>query len=84
MINRPKQQSVDETNCSLQLNNGLVQDISYLTVKDVAGILKVSSDTVYRLLDNRKIPFYLFGGCKRIKLSDLKEYLDLCFVQASK
>jgi len=77
--------SETETICSLQLNNELVSGVpSYLTVKEVAEILRVSPDSVYRLLDKRDIPFYQLGGSRRISVDDLQKYLDACYVQARK
>jgi len=84
MLNKLKQ-SESEDVCSLQFTHELVQGTqSYLTVKEVAEVLKVSRDTVYRLLEKRDIPFYQFGGCRRIATSDLKQYLNSCLVQAQK
>lgn len=72
--------SENETICSLQSNNELVG--LFLTVKEVSEALRVSEDTIYRLLDKRNIPFHRIGGCKRILLTDLREYLKTSRIQA--
>ena len=72
--------SENETICSLQSNKELVG--LFLTVKEVSEALRVSEDTVYRLLDKRDLPFHRIGGCKRILLSDLREYIKKSKIQA--
>jgi excisionase family DNA binding protein len=83
MLNKPKK-SDTRTICSLQSNTELVSLFSLVTVKEVSEALRVSRDTVYRLLDNRKLPFHMIGGCKRIAISDLQNYLIANKVQAHK
>lgn len=73
MINMPNI-SEKEAICSLQPNNEFVG--MFLTVAEVANILVVSRDTIYRLLDKRKLAYHSIGGCKRIHKDDLKLYLD--------
>ena len=81
MILKPNR-SDKETICSLQFTNELVVEFKFLTVKEVSEVLRVSTDTIYRLLDNRKLPFHMIGGCKRIMLKDLQHYLDQNKIQA--
>ncbi len=81
MIHMPKK-TVNETICSLQSSNELVGMFGFMTVKEVSEVLKVSRDTVYRLLDSRDLPFHMIGGCKRILLTDLKQYLAKTRIQA--
>ncbi len=69
--------SEHETTCSLQYNNELFE--TFLTVKEIAKILQVSNDTVYRLLDERKLSFYFFGRCKKISITDLMDFLTVCY-----
>jgi len=47
-----------------------------LTVNEVAGILRVSNMTVYRLLKSGQIPAIRVGKNYRIKESDVNDYLD--------
>lgn len=47
-----------------------------LTVKQAAAQLAVSERTVYRLLDEKKIPRIKMGGCARIRQDDLDNYIE--------
>lgn len=46
-----------------------------LTVKDVAGLLKVSECTIYRLLTDRQIPAFRIGGDWRFHREQLQEWI---------
>ncbi len=47
-----------------------------LTVNEVAGILRVSKMTVYRLVKSGQIPAIRVGKNYRIKESDVNKYLS--------
>jgi excisionase family DNA binding protein len=47
-----------------------------LTVNEVAGILRVSNMTVYRLVKSGQIPAIRVGKNYRIKESDVNDYLS--------
>ncbi len=47
-----------------------------LTVNEVAGILRVSNMTVYRLVKSGQIPAIRVGKNYRIKESDVNKYLS--------
>ena len=49
--------------------------IELLTIKDVAGLLKVSVASVRRLQQGRHLPFIKVGGSVRFAKSDIIEYL---------
>jgi excisionase family DNA binding protein len=62
--------------CSLKdMSIDLGPTTELLTIADVARILKVSESTVWRLKQQRRIPFLKVGGCVRISNEDLKSYL---------
>ena len=46
-----------------------------LTVSEVAEILRVSTKTVYKLINEEKIPAVKVGRAKRITKADLLDYL---------
>jgi excisionase family DNA binding protein len=46
-----------------------------LTVEEVADILRVSTQTVRRLIDDKELKAYRVRGQWRIKREDLDEYL---------
>lgn len=51
-------------------------EIEMLTVKDVADYLKLGPTTVYRLLNEGKIPAFKAGKQWRIRLGDLQRYIE--------
>ena len=68
--------SENESDCSLQLTSEPERLFNLLTVKEVAVALRVSRDTVYRLVDSRELTSNVIGGCMRIALDDLKTYVE--------
>ena len=46
----------------------------YLTVKEVAKIMRVSPITIYRWLKKQTIPAYKFGDTWRFSASEIIEY----------
>jgi excisionase family DNA binding protein len=51
-------------------------DERYMTLPEVAELLKVSRRTVYRWIKNGELPAIQFESQYRITESDLKEFLD--------
>lgn len=47
-----------------------------LTLKDVAEHLKVTEKTIYRLLNEDKIPAFKVGGSWRFKKSQIDEWIE--------
>ena len=45
-----------------------------LTVKDVAGLLNISEKTVYRWIDERKLPGYRLSGQYRFNRAELLDW----------
>jgi excisionase family DNA binding protein len=54
----------------------------YLTVAEVAGLLRVSNMTVYRLIEAGDLPAGRVGKSFRIREVDLDKYLADSFNQA--
>ena len=46
-----------------------------ITPEDLTKILNISKSSVYRLVDNRSLPFYKVGGNLRFSLTDIDSYL---------
>lgn len=46
-----------------------------ITPEDLTKILNISKSSVYRLVDNRSLPFYKVGGNLRFSLTDIGRYL---------
>lgn len=53
---------------------------SMLSVQAVSTELAVSAATVYRIVDQRLLPFYRIHGSLRIARTDLDAYLARCLV----
>ena len=57
-----------------------MDSIKFLTVKQMANILTVTSTTIYRYLKAGKLTFYKFGKEYRVYKKDFKEFLASCKV----
>jgi excisionase family DNA binding protein len=53
-----------------------------LTIPDVAATLKISTATVRRLQQQRKLPFVKIGGSIRFERSDIASYVATRRVRA--
>lgn len=54
----------------------------FLTVAEVAGLLRVSTMTVYRLINARQLPAVRVGKSYRIAEDDVDRYLAEGYTQA--
>ncbi len=50
--------------------------LQLLTLDELAGWLKISKPSVYRLVQKRQIPFYKVGGSLRFGKNDIMSYLQ--------
>jgi excisionase family DNA binding protein len=50
-------------------------DIEILTLPQVAGFLKVTDRTIYRLVAARKIPAFKVGGTWRFSAADIQKWI---------
>ncbi|MFZ2502732.1 MAG: helix-turn-helix domain-containing protein [Nocardioides sp.] len=57
-------------------------DIKFLTVAEVAAMVRVSKMTVYRMLHNGEIPALRVGRSFRVKEGDVHEYLEKSYYSA--
>jgi excisionase family DNA binding protein len=55
---------------------------SFVTVGEVAGMLRVSNMTVYRLVQSGQLPAVRIGRSYRIRQEDVDRYLGAQFTQA--
>lgn len=53
-----------------------------ITPEELASILRMSKPSVYRLIEQRKIPFYKISGSLRFKLSDIEKYINSSRIDA--
>ncbi|MFP5316771.1 MAG: helix-turn-helix domain-containing protein [Acidimicrobiia bacterium] len=54
----------------------------FLTVAEVAGMLRVSTMTVYRLIKNGQLPAARVGKSYRVREEDVDRYLASSYNQA--
>ena len=47
-----------------------------LKVEDVAALIQISAKTIYRYVENGKIPFCKIGGFVRFKPSEIEKWLE--------
>ena len=57
------------------------QDTNLMTVEDVAALLKVEKQLVYKLKRDRKIPFIKIGGVIRFRRVDVDEWIEQSIVK---
>lgn len=54
-----------------------LSDVRFLTVAEVAGLMRVSNMTVYRMVESGRLPAVRFGRSYRIPESALEQVLGL-------
>ncbi len=47
----------------------------FLTLKELADLLRLSPSSIYRLVDGRTIPFYRIAGSLRFCRTEIEEYI---------
>ena len=62
--------------------SGDMSDAKFLTVAEVAGMMRVSKMTVYRLVHNGELPAVRVGRSFRVVEEDVNEYLRKSFYSA--
>ncbi|MCX6792923.1 MAG: helix-turn-helix domain-containing protein [Candidatus Falkowbacteria bacterium] len=53
-----------------------------ITPEELALIIKMSKSSIYRLVKERKIPFYKISGSLRFRISDIEKCIDSSRVEA--
>ena len=61
---------------------GDISDVKFLTVAEVATMMRVSKMTVYRLLHSGELPAVRVGRSFRVVEGDVNEYLRKSFFNA--
>ena len=57
-------------------------DVKFLTIAEVAAMMRVSKMTVYRLVHNGELPAVRVGRSFRVTEGDVDEYLRRSFFNA--
>ena len=58
-----------------------ISEVRFLTVAEVAAVMRVSKMTVYRLVHNGELPAVRVGRSFRVSEDDVNEYLKGSFFQ---
>ncbi|MET0839540.1 MAG: helix-turn-helix domain-containing protein [Marmoricola sp.] len=61
---------------------GDISDVRFLTVAEVAAVMRVSKMTVYRLVHSGELPAVRVGRSFRVSEDDVNEYLKSSFFDA--
>ena len=61
---------------------GDISDAKFLTVAEVAAMMRVSKMTVYRLVHNGDLPAVRVGRSFRVREEDANEYIQRSFYDA--
>jgi excisionase family DNA binding protein len=62
--------------------SGDISEVKFLTVAEVAAMMRVSKMTVYRLVHNGDLPAVRVGRSFRVTEDDVNEYLRKSFYNA--
>jgi len=60
----------------IDTNNTVPENTQLITVPEVAAILCVSKQVIYRMVKNKKIPHFRFNNQVRFSKSEIKQYLE--------
>jgi excisionase family DNA binding protein len=63
-------------------NRGDISEVKFLTVAEVAAVMRVSKMTVYRLVHNGELPAVRVGRSFRVSEEDVNDYLKSSFFDA--
>jgi len=61
--------------------NGDISEVKFLTVAEVAAVMRVSKMTVYRLVHSGELPAVRVGRSFRVSEQDVNAYLKNSFYQ---
>lgn len=61
--------------------SGDISEVKFLTIAEVASVMRVSKMTVYRLVHGGELPAVRVGRSFRVSEDDVNEYLKNSFYQ---
>ena len=68
--------------CEMGSNlSGDISEVKFLTIAEVASVMRVSKMTVYRLVHGGELPAVRVGRSFRVSEEDVNEYLRKSFFQ---
>ena len=66
-----------------RLRPGALSEVRFLTVAEVAGVMRVSKMTVYRLVHGGTLPAVRVGRSFRVPEQAVHDYLDHAYVDTA-
>ena len=73
--------------CTMATNTGPssgdISEVKFLTVAEVATVMRVSKMTVYRLVHSGELPAVRVGRSFRVPEQAVHDYLDKAFVETA-
>lgn len=58
-----------------------VTEIEWLNTEEAAKRLGITTRTLYRFMDQGRLPSYRFGRVFRLKMTDIESFIDDCRVE---
>ena len=77
-----RRRSAQKVRCRMASNPGASPETKFLTVAEVAAMMRVCKMTVYRLVHNGELPAVRVGRSFRVVEDDVDEYLRKSFYSA--
>jgi len=58
-----------------------VDEIDWLNTEEAAKRLGITTRTLYRFMDQGRLPSYRFGRVFRLKMADIEKFIEECRVE---
>ena len=78
-MGKPEDGSCRKTVCTMSSSSDDISDAKFLTVAEVAAMMRVSKMTVYRLVHSGELPAVRVGRSFRVRENDAHDYLKNSF-----
>jgi len=82
-VGKPESELIRKCGAKMGSNlSGDISEVKFLTIAEVASVMRVSKMTVYRLVHSGELPAVRVGRSFRVSEEDVNEYLRKSFFQA--
>ena len=78
-MGKPEDEPRGKTVCTMSSSPDDISDAQFLTVAEVAAMMRVSKMTVYRLVHSGELPAVRVGRSFRVRENDAHDYLKNSF-----
>lgn len=79
----PKSTAQPKSDQAVPAQSSLIGKVDFMTVAEVAKVMRVSKMTVYRLVHSGELPAVRVGRSFRVRQSAVHDYLDGAFVETA-